>query len=93
MLNYKECKKIAIDHAKYFNATVDKAYRIGTDYAFDNSKEKFAGRIPFVVSAENGECVGLWSYLNDHDMSMDDMEEITYTEKAERANAKSNTRA
>lgn len=81
MLNYNDCRMIAEDHAKYFNATIDKAYRIGTDYAFDNSKEKFAGGIPFVVSAENGKCEGLWSYLNENDMSMDEMEEIPDTEK------------
>ena len=73
MLDYGKCKKIAENYAKNRGVKIDSASKIGEDYVFDNSKEKYIGILPFVVNAENGECGSLWHYLNNKDMTMDDM--------------------
>ena len=75
MLSYEECKKIALDKAKLYNTTMDTAYEIGNDFAFENSKEAWEGVFPCVVIAESGETMGLWRYLNDMDLTEYDMKE------------------
>lgn len=78
MLSYEDCKKIAIKDAEGYNTTIDKAYTIGKDYAFENSKEELMGILPVVVLRETGDCTGLWAYLNKEDLTMDDMQEIEF---------------
>lgn len=78
MLNYGECKVKAEERAAAFNATIDKAYKIGSDYVFENSKEEYIGVLPLVVDTETGAIKGLWQYLLDKDMTMDDMTEIEF---------------
>ena len=77
-MNYRECKEIALKKAERVNATIDKAYSIGPDYVFDSSTDEFAGVIPVVVIAETGQCEGLWQYLIDNDLTMDDMTEVEF---------------
>ena len=76
MKTYEECKEIAIERAKAFNAQIDKAYKLGDSFVFDNSEEEYIGVLPMVVEAESGAIKGLWVYLNEKDLSMDDMTEI-----------------
>lgn len=78
MREYNECKEIALKKAEYHKITIDTAYKIGDDYAFDNSREEVIGILPFVVDADTGECVSLWYYLNDKDLTMDDMQDIDF---------------
>ena len=73
MLGYEECKEIAQRRADEHKISIDKAYDIGNDYVFDNSADEAIGILPMVVNADNGEIKGLWLYLNDNDMTMDDM--------------------
>lgn len=75
MLNYTDCKKIADDRAQQYDITIDKAYRIGSDYAFDADVDA-PGIIPLVVRTTDGECWGIWEYINHFNMTMDDMVEI-----------------
>ncbi len=74
-MNYAECKEIAENKVKIFNATIGKAYKLGDDYVFDSSEE-YIGIFPVVVSSKDGKCTGLWQYLNENDMTMDDMQEV-----------------
>lgn len=74
-MNYAECKEIAENKAKAFNATIDKAGKLGDDYVFDSSEE-YIGIFPVVVRSKGGKCTGLWQYLNENDMTMDDMQEV-----------------
>ena len=76
MLNYEECRERAINKANRYNTVIDKAYKLGESYVFDNSKEEFVGVLPVVVNPNNGEVSGLWNYLNEADLTMDDMQEI-----------------
>ena len=78
MLNYEESKAIAEERAKAFDAIVDKAFKLGDNYVFDSSKEEYAGVIPFVVDVNSGEIKDLWNYLNEADLTMDDMQEIEF---------------
>lgn len=72
MLNYDNCKQIAIKKAESYGATLEKAYLINGDYAFD-TKEEFIGIFPVVIRKKNGDMFGLWEYLNKSDLTMDDM--------------------
>lgn len=80
MLSYEECKKAALKKAEECGIELDAAYSIGQDFVFvfESSKEEYISILPVVVSSKNGECMGLWPYLNQHDMSMDDMEKIDF---------------
>lgn len=78
MLEYQECKRIAQERAAAFGADIDKAYKLGGNYVFDSTQEEFAGIIPLVVDANSGEIQGLWHYLNEADLTMDDMQEIDF---------------
>lgn len=78
MLDYRECKRIAQERAEAFNAEIDKAYKIGESYAFDSSKGEYVGILPMVVNTNSGETKGLWHYLNEVDLTMDDMQEIDF---------------
>ena len=78
MLPYQECKNIALESAKEYGISIDKAYSIGKDYVFEDSKEEHIGILPIVVSNKDGKCSGLWAYINRYNMSMDDMQEIDF---------------
>ena len=75
MKTYDECRKIAEEMAKSYNATISKAYTIGSDYVFDTDDEVI-GVFPLVVLSETGNTSGIWNYLNTNDKTMDDMQEI-----------------
>ena len=75
-MTYAVCKEIAEAQAARINTTIDTAYSIKNDFVFDNSQGKFAGVLPVVVISETGETMGLWKYLLDFDLFMDDMKEI-----------------
>ena len=76
MKNYEECKEIALERAKDFNVTIDKAYKLGNGFVFDNSQEEFIGILPMVIDTSSGVAVDLWLYLNQTGLTMDDMTEI-----------------
>lgn len=78
MLSYEECKKTALKKAEECGIELDTAYSIGQDFVFESSKEEYIGILPVVVSSKDGQCMGLWPYLNQRDMSMDDMEKIDF---------------
>ena len=78
MLSYQQCKNIAVEALKEYGIEIDKAYSIGKDYVFEDSKEEHMGILPIVVSSKDGKCIGLWAYLNRYDMSMDDMRDIDF---------------
>ena len=56
----------------HYDTSIDKAYLINGDYAFD-TKEEFIGIFPVVIRKKNGDMFGLWEYLNKVDLTMDDM--------------------
>lgn len=76
MLTFEECKKKAEAILNNADIELNKAYKLGTDYVFDNDKVEYMGRLPIVVRPVNGECWGLWPYLNRFNTSMDLMVEI-----------------
>lgn len=73
MLSYETCKEIALKNAETFGAVINKAYKLKGAYVFDDDTSQYAGGIPIVVDAMNGSCFGLWRYLNDKNLTMDDM--------------------
>ena len=75
MKGYEECKKIALEKAKKYNATINHAYSIGNDFVFD-SDEEYMGVLPVVVRAEDGSTAGIWFYLEEVDKTWDDLVEI-----------------
>lgn len=77
MLTYSECKSIAQGKALTVNAIIDKAYSLGGNYVFD-TKEEYIGIFPIVVDTANGNIYRLWQFLNEYDMSMDDMQEVDF---------------
>ena len=74
MLTYEECKRIAVNRAKGYDLTINKAYKLNGAYVFDSNVE-LMGILPIVVDTE-GNTKGIWAYINEHDLTMDDMEEI-----------------
>lgn len=78
MKSYEECRDIATERAEAFGASINKAYQLGNDYVFENADEEFIGVLPMVVSTETGDTSGLWQYLLDKDLTMDDMTEIDF---------------
>lgn len=78
MMNYAECKAIAEEKAKNFDIEINAAYKLGENYVFDNTEEEYIGILPFVVDVNTGNTKGLWHYLNEADLTMDDMQEIEY---------------
>ena len=76
MLSYEECKKIAVERASQHDLEITKAYHIGSDYVFADDNDDAPGFLPEVVRSENGECWGIWEYINHFNMTMDDMVEI-----------------
>jgi len=76
MLSYEQCRQIAHKKAESYNTAIGKSYHIGKDYAFE-SVEEYVGVFPTVVDVNNGNTYPLWIYLNDNDLSMDDMQEMT----------------
>ena len=77
MMNYQECREIAENRLNDSNIIINRAYRLGEDFVFDNKDEEYIGKLPVVVRSINGECLPLWHYLNEFDMYMDDMIEIS----------------
>lgn len=77
MFDFDACKGIAEKKAEEYNASIDTAYKIGNDYAFDNTSEKWTGVFPFIVETATGAICGLWEYLIRNDMTMDDLQEMT----------------
>ena len=75
MLSYEQCRLIAHEKAEHYNTALGKSYKLGNDYVFE-AVEEFVGVFPTVVSTENGSTLPLWTYLNEKDLSMDDMQEI-----------------
>lgn len=75
MLTFDECKAIADSRAQEYGTEITKAYKIGKDFAFDTD-EQFSGVFPFVVVAETGAESGLWGYLVENNLTMDDMQEV-----------------
>lgn len=75
MLSFDECKAIAENRAQEYGAEITKAYTIGSDFAFD-TEERFAGVFPVVVVAESGTVSGLWEYLVENNLTMDDMQDV-----------------
>ena len=75
MLTFDECKAIADNRAQEYGTEITKAYKIGKDFAFDTD-EQFTGVFPFVVVAESGTASGLWEYLVENNLTMDDMQEV-----------------
>ena len=74
MLSYEECRKIAERKAAQYNVNISKAYTLGDAYVFETDVE-FTGAFPLVVD-KNGATYGLWHYLNEKDLTMDDMSEL-----------------
>ena len=75
MLSYEECKKIALEYAEYHNVVLDKAYSLGNGFIFDDSKNEYEGPFPVVVDAITGDIYGLWRYLNEKNLYLDNMKE------------------
>ncbi len=78
MLTYSECKEIALSKAQEFGIELDKAYILGKGFVFESSKEECVGLFPIVVKKSDGECTGLWSYINKNNLSMDNMRECAF---------------
>lgn len=74
MLNYEECKAIAMNRASNYGVTVTKAYTLKEAYVFD-TKEECDGIMPVVINPETEEVSGIWNYLNKYDLTMGDMVE------------------
>ncbi len=75
MLTYETCKNVAIKKAESFNNSISKAYILNGNYVFDSDVECM-GVLPVVVSRKTGETIGLWKYLYNNNLCMDDMKEI-----------------
>ena len=78
MKSYQECREIAENRLNDSKIIINRAYRLGEDYVFDNKDEEYIGKLPVVVRSFNGDCWSLWQYLNEFDMYMDDMIEIEF---------------
>lgn len=78
MMNYEECKAIAENRAKSYDINLNAAYQLGGNYVFDNTEEEYIGVLPMVVDVNTGEIKGLWRYLNEVNLTMDDMQEIEF---------------
>lgn len=78
MMNYEECKAIAENRAKSYDININAAYQLGENYVFDNTEEEYIGVLPMVVDVNTGEIKGLWRYLNEVNLTMDDMQEIEF---------------
>ena len=72
-MEYEEIKNIALSRAETYGVTIDKAYTLGDAFVFE-TKEEFVGTFPMVIDKQ-GNNYGLWYYLNEHDLTMDDMVE------------------
>lgn len=77
MISYEKSKQIAVDKAKQYNVVIDKAYKLKDAFVFENSKDDIVGVLPIVVDKE-GVCHGLWQYINDNNLTMDDMIECEF---------------
>lgn len=75
-LTLDDCYRIAVESLRGRGIELNKVYKLGDAYVFDNFKETWEGILPIVVEATSGDVSGLWQYLGDHDLTMDDMEEI-----------------
>ena len=75
MLSYEQCKHIASKKAADHNTKLGKSYKLGKDYVFEAVEER-VGIFPTVVDTNTGNTYPLWIYLNDNDLSMDDMQEM-----------------
>lgn len=78
MKSYEECKEIAKKYVEDTVCTINSAYELPDAYVFDNSSEIYAGIVPFAVIKETGKVKDVWGYLEESNLTMDDMEEIEY---------------
>lgn len=78
MAYYEEAKEAALSIASAYGIKLDKAYKLGDGYVFDSSTEEWVGIIPIAVDGKTGKTKSLWHYLNEKDLTMDDMEEIEF---------------
>ena len=73
-MTFEQAEEIATRKAEQHGATIDKVYKLGDAYVFD-TKEECMGIFPLVIDKE-GVRHGLWIYLQEHDLTMDDMVEV-----------------
>ena len=78
MMSYDECKTLAEERAKERTLEINRAYKLGFGFVFDNKDIESVGTFPLVVDRKSGELSGLWAYLEKNKLSMDDMKEIKY---------------
>lgn len=73
-MTFEEMKAIAEEKASAYGQKISKAYKLGNAYVFE-TEEEIIGSFPLVVDTEGNQSA-LWAYLNEHDLTMDDMVEI-----------------
>lgn len=77
MLNYEECKKIAVDITEKNGIPIDKAGELLDAYVFDSTNKSFVANLPIAVDRNNGKVTSLWLYLQNKDpnITFDDVVE------------------
>lgn len=77
MLNYNECKAIAVETAEERGIPINKAGELLDAYVFDSTDKRFVANLPIAVDRNSGTVTSLWLYLQDKDpnITFDDVVE------------------
>ena len=80
MLNYDECKKIAVETTESKGIPINKAGELLDAYVFDSNDKRFVANLPIAVDRNSGNVTSLWLYLQDKDpnITFDDVVEIPF---------------
>ena len=80
MLNYEECKKIAVEATEGRGIPIDTAGELLDAFVFDSTDKRFVANLPIAVDRNNGTVTSLWLYLQDKDPSItfDDVVDIPF---------------
>ena len=73
-MTLEEARELAQMRAEQYGTTIAHVYTLGDAFVFE-ATEEFAGVFPLVVD-KDGERFGIWEYINEYDLTMDDMKEV-----------------
>ena len=80
MLNYEECKAIAVEFTGRNGIPINKAGELLDAYVFNSDDSRYLVNLPIAVDRNSGEVTSLWLYLQDKDpnITFDDVVEIPF---------------
>ena len=78
MVKYEDAKKKAVEIIEEVGLKVNWAGELPDAYVFNDTMHEYDGLLPMIIRKSDGKAVNYWQYLNQADVSSDDIKEIKF---------------